>query len=178
MVYGFNEKGVPLFKPNRSVKVFHSVYRIFLGCLVGFAFMVAAPAGAIETTKASALVLEEMRAKDTLSFQKSPPEAQVDPCLPLLHARRLSPGGSAVSQNWRPAGKTAAPVALGFVLGVRIALGPKEVTKKSGRVQIGPEIRTAKDSGHNYALAIAAYRSCKNEHALGLHNKNNSNKAP
>ena len=171
MVHGFSKRGLPLFKPNRSVKIRHSVYRIFLGCFVCIALVFSAPADAIETTKASALVLEEMRAKDSLSFQKSPPEAQVDPCLPLLHARRLSPGGSAVSQNWRPAGKTAAPVALGFVLGVRIALGPKEVTKKSGRVQIGPEIRTAQNSGDNYALAIAAYRSCKNNHALDLQRK-------
>ena len=171
-VHGFNKKGVPLFKAYRSLRVRQTVYRIFLGCFCCFVLILSAPADAIETTKASALVLEEMRAKDSLSFKKSPPEAQADPCLPLLHARRLSPGGSAVSQNWRPAGKAAAPVALGFVLGIRIALGPKEVTKKSGRVQIGPEIRTDRAGGNNYALAIAAYRSCKNDYALGLHKKN------
>lgn len=140
----------------------------------GLTVLVSAPAGAIETTKASALVVEEIRAHESLSFQKSPPVAQADPCLPLLHARHLSPGGSAVSQNWRPARKTAAPVALGFFIGVRIALGPKEVQKPSGRVQIGPEIRTDRASGNNYALAVAAYRSCKNNYALSLERKNNN----
>ena len=169
-VHGFSKKGVPLFRPNRSVKARHCVFRIFLGltaAIVTIGF-VAPMAGAMETTKASALVLEDMQAHDSLSFKRSSPTAQADPCLPLLHARHLSPGGSAVSQNWRPARKSAAPVALGFFLGVRIALGPKEVQKPSGRVQIGPEIRTAATNGGNYALAIAAYRSCKNNHALSL----------
>jgi hypothetical protein len=172
MVHGFERKGIPVLKPNRSLKVKNSVYRIFLGSLCAFAVLLSTPAGALEKTKASALVLKEIQAPNSLSFKKSPQSTQADPCLPLLHARHLSPGGSAVSQNWRPARKTAVPVALGFFLGVRIALGPKEVQKPSGRVQIGPEIRTAQH-GDNYALAIAAYRSCKNNHVLSLERNKN-----
>ena len=172
-VHGFNKKGVPVFRPSKSVKAKHTIFRIFLGLMAVVIVFISAPAGALETTKASALVLEEMRAHESLSFKKSPPSAQADPCLPLLHARHLSPGGSAVSQNWRPARKSAAPVALGFFLGVRIALGPKDVQKPTGRVQIGPEIRTDEINGGNYALAIAAYRSCKNNHALSLQRNKN-----
>lgn len=172
------KKGLPLFKPSRAVKKMRRrMIRIFLSILVLTILVPLTSADAIETTKASALVLEEMRANGSISFKKSPPLAQADPCLPLLHARRLSPGASAVSQTRRPAGKTAVPVALGFVLGVRIALGPKEVVKPSKRVQIGPELRTGHNSSGNHALAIAAYRGCKNKHALGLLKKNNNKKA-
>ncbi len=180
MVHGFNNnKGLPLFMPSRVIKARYRMVRIFLSALVCMIFLSTAPAGAIETTKASALVTEEMRAVRPLSFTKSSPLAQADVCLSFLHAARLSPGvsarnGAAQSQTRRPVGKTAVPVALGFFLGVRIALGPREVVKSSKRVQIGPELRTASNGGASYALAIAAYRRCKNEHALNLPNKNNN----
>ena len=172
--FRFNKKGLPLLRPSRAIKARSKVFRVFLSFLVFTSFVSVAPARAIETTKASALVLEEMREQNSLSFtKKSPSSAQADPCLPLLHSRSFSPSVSARSQNRRSsAGKTAVPVALSFVLGVRIALGPKEMVEPSKRVQIGPEIRVTGKKGKNYALAVAAYRSCKNKHTLSLHKNN------
>ncbi|HPF78095.1 MAG TPA: hypothetical protein PLF01_02275 [Alphaproteobacteria bacterium] len=180
MVHGFNDKGISPYrlthKASRAIKVRHKIFRIFSGVMASIFLVSAVPAsvGAMETTKASALVLEELGAKDLSFTKKSPHEAQADPCLPLLHARRLSPGASAMGfNNRRPVGKTATPVALGLVLGIRIALGPKDVVKPSERVQIGPEIRTDRVGDDNYALAVAAYRGCKNRHTLNLLKKHN-----
>ena len=177
MVHGFTKQGLSPYrlvgtKP-RAIKVHHRMFRIFLSFLAFMILSTSVPASAFETTKASALVTEEMRAK-TLSFtQKVPHETRdsqkADPCLPLLQARRQSFGGSKLGfQHRRPVGKTATPVALGLVLGIRVALGPKNVVTSSDRVQIGPEIRTDRVGSDNYALAIAAYRSCKNKYTLSL----------
>ncbi|MEM8833849.1 MAG: hypothetical protein AAGB32_04835 [Pseudomonadota bacterium] len=162
-----------LRRPRRIVRSPRRMFRLFFLLTLIFSFSVAVPANAIETVKASALIPEEVSADTSLSFtQKIPPRktANTDPCLPLLgsvkplSSRFNAPGRPDSRQN---AGKTAAPVALGFVLGVRIALGPKEVMKNRKRVEIGPEIHTVSTGGiNNRALAIAAYRSCKNEHAL------------
>lgn len=177
MVHGFSKKGLPLFKPSRTVKVRHKVIRIFMGFLLFTSFVSPVPVRAIETTKASALVLEEMRGRHSLSFTKRSPSsnpAQADPCLSLL-STHPSPGASAygVTPSSQPSrsssGKTAVPVALSFVLGLRIALGPQEMVKPTKRVQFGPEIRVTGKKGSNRALAVAAYRSCKNEHTLSLH---------
>ncbi len=189
MVHGFTKKGISPYrlthKAARVVKVRHKIFRIFSGVLAFMIFVSAfpAPSGAIETTKASALILEEMRSADLSFTKRSPRKAQgdlkADPCLSLLQARHLSPGASAHGEatlgfnSRRPVGKTATPVALGLVLGIRIALGPKQVLKHSQRVQIGPEIRTNRAGSKNYALMIAAYRGCKNKHTLSLLNKNN-----
>ena len=176
MVHGFNDKGISPYrlthKASRAIKVRHKIFRIFSGVMASIFLVSAVPAsvGAMETTKASALVLEELGAKDLSFTKKSPHEAQADPCLPLLHAHRQSPGESAMSfNNRRSVGhKTATPVALGLFLGIRVALGPQDVLKNKTRVQIGPEVRTNQVSGDNYALAVAAYRGCKNKHTLGL----------
>lgn len=161
-----------LRRPRRIVRSPRRMFRLFFLLALIFSFSVTIPAQAIETVKASALIPEEVRADKPLSFtQKVPPRktTAADPCLPLLgsvtslFSRFNAPGRPSRQQ----AGKTAAPVALGFVLGVRIALGPKEVIKSRDRVEIGPEIHTVSNGGiNNRALAIAAYRSCKNEHAL------------
>lgn len=176
MVHGFTRKGFSPYRlvgtPPRAIKVHHRLFRVFSSLLACVFLLIAVPAGAFETTKASALITEEMRAKPLSFTKKSPHEAQADPCLPLLQARRHSSGASALSfQHRRPVGKTATPVALGLVLGIRVALGPKNVVKSSDRVQIGPEIRTDRAGSDNYALAVAAYRSCKNKHTLSLLNK-------
>lgn len=192
-----NNKGLPLFQPARVIKARFKMFRIFadapqfsaalsspklLVALVvsTLVFVSILPAQAIETTKASALVLEEMRGTSSLSFtKKSPPRSQADPCALLLEARSTSPGAHSqgvfgLSDTQRPAGnKTAAPVALGLFLGVRLALGPQEIVKKSKRVQIGPEFRANSNQGDNRALAIAAYRSCKNNHDLTQYKNNN-----
>lgn len=170
----FGLKGLPVFKPCQHIKIKHSherrLIRIFLSTLIVAFSMTSVPARAIETTKANALKFQEMRNGTSYSFQKSPSLAEADPCLPLIHAQRLSPGASADSQISRVnAGKAAVPVALGLFLGARIALGPKKVVKPSNKVKIGPEFRIARTGSNNYALAIAAYRSCKNDHNLSLH---------
>lgn len=183
MVHGFTKKGLSPYRlvgtPARAIKVHHKMFRIFSSLLACIVLFTSVPAGAFETTKASALVTEEMRAK-TLSFTKKVPHKaqggqKADPCLPLLQARRQSFGASKVGfQHRRPVGKTATPVALGLVLGIRVALGPKNVVTSSDRVQIGPEIRANRAGSDNYALAVAAYRSCKNKYTLSLLNKNNN----
>lgn len=194
MVHGFTKRGISPYrlthKAARAVKARHKMFRIFASMtavIISVSFM-SNTVGAIETTKASALMIEEIQSVDTLSFtKKSPHEAQngstADPCLPLLGARQISPNlphdASAMGfNNRRPVGKTATPVALGLVLGIRIALGPKEVQKRSSRVQIGPEIRTNNIGDNNYALSVAAYRGCKNKHTLDLlKNKNKQSRS-
>lgn len=130
---------------------------------------------AIEMTKASALQLD-FRPAQTQDFSSSPSSNlanDADSCLPLLKQVRLSSKESAVGQNRRPsfsqnsAGKKASmPVTLGFLIGVRVALGPKEVVKSGRRVQVGPEILQRYDTGESYALAVAEYRQCKRQAAL------------
>lgn len=187
-------KGLPLFQPARIVKARFKMFRIFTAAslsvvtismiavaIFSVSIFSSGSAGAIETTKASALILEEMRGgSSSLSFtKKSPPRPQADPCAVLLEASSTSPGVNpqgifALSDTQRPAGnKTAAPVALGLFLGVRLALGPKEIVKNAKRVQIGPEFRASSNQGDNRALAIAAYRSCKNNHDLMQYKNNN-----
>ena len=160
-----------------------NIVRLAYPLMVLFGFVVVisviAPAFAIETTKASALYPEEMREDYTLSYtRKSPQSSQVDSCLSYLNAR-LSPDAKRKdftdqSQYQRPAGNKAVPVALGLVLGVRIALGPREIVNPSQRVQVGPEIRSNLHGSNPRALAIAAYRGCKNKQALKLQRQKNS----
>lgn len=167
-----------------------NIVRIFLSFLIAtyfapFILFGGAPVRAIGTTPASALVLEEARGSSPLSFtKKSPHSTQDDACLSILRSARLSPGANAQTSSYLgraqsltpygATGKQAASAALGFFLGVRIALGPKEIVKKSERVQIGPELRATNIGNNNYALAIASYRSCKNNYVLGMRRKNNN----
>ena len=157
--------------------------RFMFPLMVLFGFIVTisiiAPAFAIETTKASALYTEEMREDYTLSFtKKSPHSAQVDPCRSFL-VTRLSPDATKSrdfynqSRYQRSAGNKAVPVALSFVLGGRIALGPSEVISPQKHVQFSSEIRNNRHGRNSRALAIAAYRGCQNEQTLKLQNKNN-----
>lgn len=151
--------------------------------LSGFILTVSiiAPAFAIETTKASALNLGEMRADLIPSHtEKSPQSALGDPCLSSLNARFSQ---NAETKDYRlqsdtrhPADTKAVPVALGLFLGVRLALGPTEIIKQDRRVQMVSEIRGTSYGGNPRALAIAAYRSCKNTHTLKLLNNNKKEK--
>ena len=130
-----------------------------------FSVVSASPLHAIGTINASALKLDLERPER--SFTKSSPSADVDTCLPLLRQVRLSSSGSALGHNQRPAGQKASmPMTLGFLIGVRVALGPKEVVKPGRRVQIGPELLQRYDTGESYALAVANYRRCKSDMAL------------
>lgn len=189
----YHHKGLPLLKPTRALSFKKrkrtSVIRIFvsiaiIACAAYVIFGHGLPVRALETiqisAKASALVLEDTQAHSSLSFTPKAPHKSVqkDPCLPLLHKAHLSPGVSdhgVFNMNQRPsamADKKAASVALGLFLGARIALGPKEIVQKRGRIHVGPQFRAANDNGQtyalNYALSVAAYRSCKNNYVLSL----------
>ena len=69
-----------------------------------------------------------------------------------------------MDRDRQTAGKAAA---LGLILGVRIALGPKEVTrhKRTGNA-VRFDIWQPSTGGDRQALAIADYRRCKNDQAL------------
>lgn len=152
---------------NISVRMLRRLSMV-AGVTLFFSTSMASSVSAISTIKASALQLNLEATNNNGSFTSSSPSAQADSCLPLLKQVRLSPDGSDLGQSQRSAGTTKAsmPVTLGFLIGVRVALGPKEVVKKNQRVQIGPEILQRYDTGESYALAIADYRRCKDDIAL------------
>ncbi len=129
--------------------------------------LLASQAGAFETTRASAFDLT-LKGRGTTSLQPSPSMDMADKCLPLLNKVRHTSSLSAMDPNRRPAGHKAATV--GFVIGLRIALGPTEVTG-SNRVTVGPQIVDTRDDGSSHALAVADYRACKNKEALNALNK-------
>ncbi len=173
MGYTLQSSKMTLRKPRRIFRTKKSLFKIFFNLVIVISLLVSIPmhvkrAFAIETVKASALVPEEMRADTPLSFtQKSPPHAanNNDPCLPLLGSK-ISLASTPGRASRHDVEKTAAPAALGFILGVRIALGPKNVVKDGSRVQLASEVLANNKGGHTHALAIAAYRSCKNEFTL------------
>lgn len=77
-----------------------------------------------------------------------------DPCLPLLTAARDESSYPALDRNQRSAGKAAV---LGLVLGARYALPPAAQT----------ETVSSPRSGTVSAQAVAAWRECKKQQALG-----------
>lgn len=126
-------------------------------------FLSSLPAHGMETTRASAFVLNETTAGETTSFTTSSPSpTTTDPCLPLLDKIRYSSPQSAVDRTQRSAGTATA---LGLFLGVRIALGPKETLGAKRRVHVAPDVMRDK-TGSDYALAVSDYRSCMKEQAL------------
>ncbi|MEM6781627.1 MAG: hypothetical protein AAF569_07165 [Pseudomonadota bacterium] len=129
--------------------------------------LLVSQAGAIETTRASAFD-PTFKNRGTTSLQSSPSMDMADKCLPLLNKVRHTSSLSAMDPNRRPAGHKAATV--GFVIGLRIALGPTEVTG-SNRVSMGPQVLHSRNSGSSHALAVADYRACKNKAALNALNK-------
>ncbi len=182
MGYDLKKDQITLKSERRIFFKRKNIVRFAYPLMVLFGFVVAisviAPAFAIETTKASALFSEEMREDYTLSnSRKSPRHSKVDSCLSYL-ITHLSPdaqGKNFNNQNKyrRPAGNKAVPVALGFVLGVRIALGPREVIEDRNRVQVSSKIWNNRYGSNSRALAVAAYRGCKNEQTLKLQSDRN-----
>lgn len=175
MGYNLSKSKMTLRKPRRIFRTRKKIFRIFFTLSIAVSFLIPFPVNAIEKVKASALVMEETSASTPLSFtQKTPPAAKQKPdrCLSLLEPQAISsryamPHVSPGRVTRQTAGKAAVPVALGFVFGVRIALGPKEIVSANNRVQIGPELHaTSPGRNTSHALAIAAYRSCKNKNAL------------
>ena len=179
-----SKKGVPLLTAGRAVrykgKMRFKIIRIFTCFMLCIYMLSSVPVNALGTIQGSALKLDEVHADSSLSFTpKAPLPAQKDPCLSLLHSARLSPGAQGRDHhNLGPSrtsigyfasdapDKKTASVALGIFLGVRVALGPKEVVQDNKRVQFSSEIRSTRAGGHNHALAIASYRACKNNQAL------------
>lgn len=130
----------------------------FLSVFVLGAFF-SGNAGAVETTRASGFI---MTLEDATSLQPSPSRDTADPCLPLLQTVRHATV-SAVYPNRRPAGTKAATV--GFVLGLRNALGPTETNGLPRDSGLRDPFAKA-GLGGSYALSVAAYRACKSDIAL------------
>lgn len=140
--------------------------------VLAFLLIIAAPAGAFETTRAAVMNYNSGNGAKT-SYQKNSPSLDAaDTCLSLLNTVRQVTPVSAMDPSRRPAGHKAATV--GFVLGLRIALGPTKVTG-SDRMSVGPQILDTRDHRSAHALAIADYRACKNQQALHALNKKTTN---
>ena len=69
-----------------------------------------------------------------------------------------------MDRNQRSAG---AATAVGLMLGVSFALGPKEVNSKKRQKAPRFELRQPHNTNGYKAMAVADYRRCKNEQALG-----------
>lgn len=98
------------------------------------------------------------------AFSTSLPDT-ADSCLPLLNAVQIDPSISAMDGDRHSAGQAAA---LGLMFGLRIALGPKELTR-TGRPQrnaVTAGFWSPSDGNGAKALAIAEYRRCRNEQVL------------
>lgn len=101
-------------------------------------------------------------------FASTPSPAMADPCLPLLKQVR-PPSDLAIDRTRRSAGhqKKVPAVAIGYVLGLRHAPGPREILKDDiGRKASSPAI--AESAANSYALAVADYRTCRRELELSL----------
>jgi hypothetical protein len=134
------------------------VSSLFAGCLL---FTASCPSWAIE-----AVALDHSSAALS-AVETSPLTSNTvhagDPCRSLLgaSARQASPV-SAMDHDRQSAGTAAA---VGLVLGIHFALGPKEVTgPRRSSVSVG--LLQARDTGGMQALAISQYRRCRNEQAL------------
>lgn len=144
---------------------FNGAGMVFLMCAI-FILGTVSNAHGFEMVTTPRAADDTAGANSSLNFHYNPSPALADPCLPLLDRADHAASLSAMDRNQRSAGRSAAPTAaLGFVLGLRLALGPKEVLKNRPRVQVGPEL-VQSDNGRSYALSIASYRQCKNQLVL------------
>ena len=129
-----------------------------LAMTIGFTAAISWPADAVETIRLDAPAAQ-------YQFTKTP-----DTCKRYLKMVDRNAGRVETArqiQNHIQGREKAAPVAVGLMLGVRVALGPKEIIKNNPRVTTGPELFAKSNGGApSYALAIAAYRDCKNARAL------------
>ena len=117
-------------------------------------------ADAISTTKASGLM---KNLEETNSLQTTPSRDMGDVCLPLLKKVRHM-HTSSIDPRRRPAGRKAATV--GFVLGLRTALGPTEANGSADMPSGYKKAIAITGMDDHQALKIAAYRACKNAQAL------------
>ena len=88
----------------------------------------------------------------------------MDTCLPLLQSIRPIAPNSVTDRNQRTAGTTAA---LGLVMGIHFALTSPVTQDQKPLVRQRMPVPTAQTPAANTrALAIAAYRACRKDHAL------------
>ena len=180
---GYNLRKQPIILAASERRIFFkhkNIVRFSYPLMVLFGFFLAvsliAPAFAIETTKIAAYVPEEGRGDYPLFPTPKPPHlarnvAKTDPCLSFLDKHIFSDAKDSNSSNrsghYQPyADKTAAPVTLSFLLGMRRALSPQKLSKKISQ----PAMQKHDSIGGRYprTLAIAAYRGCKNKQALTM----------
>lgn len=126
--------------------------------LLALVFILAVSAG-------SAWSHESFGDADAMPASYSPPLSETDSCLPLLKSVRHVSPDTVTDKTQRSAGKMAA---LGFIFGVRFALGPVEVPGHSqGSARVVADIRTPSgDRDGRNALATLAYRHCRKGEAL------------
>lgn len=133
----------------------------------GSASALAYESGALKTPAVGTGQYKAPAAVGGISLYSPSSPVKADPCLPLLDTIRQSPD-TVPYRTRRPAGQTAVPaVAIGYVLGLRHAPGPKEILKDDisrGSSDNDPSAAMA----HSHALTIAAYRHCRNELELSL----------
>lgn len=132
-----------------------------LAALVVISIVSAGPAFAFEAAE-PASVIENPGVN--LPDSNIPPPSMVDSCLPLLKSIRHTSPTSAMDRTQRSAGAAAA---LGVVIGLRFALGPKEqagANRRKARLTIWEH--TSAMAGDRNALAIADYRACQKDKAL------------
>ncbi len=104
-----------------------------------------------------------------ITLASTPSPAMADPCLPLLKQVR-HPSDSAIDRTRRPAGQqnVAPAVAIGYVLGLRHAPGPRERLKDDiGRKSSHPSIADG-NAVTSHALAVSEYRRCRGALELSL----------
>jgi hypothetical protein len=101
-------------------------------------------------------------AGQTISLSSPSSPAMADPCLPLLKKVR-QPSDQAIYRNRRPADnhQTVPAVAIGYVLGLRHAPGPKEYLKDD--ISRGSLPSSQASITQSRALATADYRRCRSE---------------
>jgi len=183
---GYNLKNEPIligakrriFFKSKNLRIFIYPIALFICFFTVLSF--ALPALAIETTKASALYLEEQRQAHTLSHtaNKAPHSKTAKPCQLSLNAPAKATAFSPKANRYGDASypssnfsshkrnvRNSAPLALAAYLGVRVALGSTQAANGKGRVQFRSNVQLY-DGGHSDALAIAAYRHCQKERTL------------
>lgn len=143
-------------------------YLAGLAVLAGGLVFPAAARG--ETPPAAHIQNAAQAAKNfkTISWREMTPSptspSVTDSCLPLLKSIRHTNPPSVTDRNQRTAGTAAA---LGLVMGLRYALTPPILQdQKPLALQRTGQTAVQTPAASSRALAIAAYRNCRKDHAL------------